>query len=569
MLKFDSRNIKYKKPFGAVSTHQRVYILFPVHKSIRAKGVGICVRGEKLKKFDLHFAGSEGDYDNYKLEFTLTTPGIYYYRFEILTDKGVLFVGRDDECHAIIGDWLPEWQLTCYGDEYVTPEWLKGGVIYHIFPDRFNRKEDGVRPIKGAFKEWHEPLTIVDPDGVYRANDFYGGNALGVVEKLPYLKNLGVTCIYFSPIFESYSNHRYDTADYTKIDRLFGSEKDFKTLIDKANEQGISIILDGVFNHTGADSIYFNKFNTYPDKGAYQSKDSKYHNWFTFSDFPDEYDCWWGCTVVPTVSRQAEDFQNFIAGEGGVIDKWTRLGVKGWRLDVVDELSTLFVRKIRSAVKRASPEAVVIGEVWEDASTKESYGEKRTYFLGKELDGVMNYPFRRAILDAIRLKDGFEFKNAVLSIMENYPKPSLDCCMSLIGTHDTMRIINELAEVEVPATKQEKLDYVLTAEERKKGVRRLKIASALQFFLPGVPTVYYGDEIGMEGYEDPINRRPYAWDNQDEELLNHYVMLGKLHKEFGLCDVEINALKHIVEIKRGDYKLTVDLKNEGFEISKK
>ncbi|MBQ8178686.1 MAG: glycoside hydrolase family 13 protein, partial [Clostridia bacterium] len=223
---------------------------------------------------------------------------------------------------------------------------------------------------------------------------------------------------------------------------------------------------------------------------------------------------------------------------------------------------------IREAAKRVSPETVVIGEVWEDASTKESYGEKRTYFLGKELDGVMNYPFRTAILNAIRLKDGIEFKKAVLSIMENYPKPSLDCCMSLIGTHDTVRIINELAEVKIPATKQEKLDYVLTAEEKEKGVRRLKMASAMQFFLPGVPTVYYGDEIGMDGFEDPINRRPYAWNNQNAELLSHYVMLGKLHKEFGLCDTEVHALKHIVEIKRGTYKLIVDLEKESFDIVK-
>ena len=208
----------------------------------------------------------------------------------------------------------------------------------------------------------------------------------------------------------------------------------------------------------------------------------------------------------------------------------------------------------------------MIGEVWEDASTKESYGEKRTYFLGKELDGVMNYPFRTAILDAIRKKDGLEFKKAVLTIMDNYPKASLDCCMSLIGTHDTVRIINELAEVKIPKTKQEKLDYVLTDAEREMGVRRLKMASALQFFLPGVPTIYYGDEIGMEGFEDPINRRPYQWNNQNKELLNHYMMLGRLHKEFGLEDTEINALKHIIEIKRGAYRLIVDLKNERTEI---
>ncbi len=568
MLKFDSRNLTYKTPFGAVKTHQRVRILFPVHKSLNARGVGMVLRGKTERKLDLHFSGSESSYDFYKVELSLNEAGIYYYRFEIYVADKVLFVGRDGEGKALQGDWLPEWQLTCYENSYATPTWLKGGVIYHIFPDRFNRVENGSRPVKGPFKEWGEELTIVDPDGTYRANDFYGGNALGVIEKLPYLKELGVTAIYFSPVFESYSNHRYDTADYTKIDRLFGTEGEFKKLIDEAEKLGIGIILDGVFNHTGADSIYFNKFDTYPEKGAYQSKESKYHDWFTFTEFPDVYDCWWGCTVVPTVSRTCNEFQEFITGEGGVIDKWTRLGVKGWRLDVVDELSTPFVRKIRKAAKRVSPEIAVIGEVWEDASTKESYGEKRTYFEGEELDGVMNYPFRRAIIDLFKDKNGLAFKNSVMTIMENYPKCSLDCSMSLVGTHDTVRIINALAEVKIPQTKQEKLDYKLTAKEREKGVRRLKIASALQFFLPGIPTVYYGDEIGMEGFEDPINRRPFSWDNLNLELLRHYQTLGKLHAEFGLECAEINALKDVVEIKRGAYVLRVNVKEESFEIIK-
>ncbi len=566
MLKFDSRNLTYKTPFGAVKTHQRVRILFPVHKSLNARGVGMVLRGKTERKLDLHFSGSEKDYDFYKVEFSLNEAGVYYYRFEIYVTDRVLFVGRDSAGKALQGDWLPEWQLTCYENSYFTPTWLKGGVIYHIFPDRFNRVENGTRPVKGPFKSWDEALTIVDPDGTYRANDFYGGNALGVIEKLPYLQDLGVTAIYFSPVFESYSNHRYDTADYTKIDRLFGTEEEFKKLIDEAEKYGIGIILDGVFNHTGADSIYFNKFDTYSEEGAYQSKESKYHKWFTFTDFPDVYDCWWGCTVVPTVSRTCKEFQDFITKEGGVIDKWTRLGVKGWRLDVVDELSTTFVRKIRNAAKRVSPEIAVIGEVWEDASTKESYGEKRTYFEGKELDGVMNYPFRKAIIELFKNKNGLEFKNSVMTIMENYPKCSLECSMSLVGTHDTVRIINTLAEVKIPKTKQEKLDYKLTDEEKEKGIRRLKIASALQFFLPGIPTVYYGDEIGMEGFEDPINRRPFAWNNVNYELLHHYQTLGKIHSEFGLKDVEINALKDVVEIKRGAYVLRVNIKEESFEI---
>lgn len=569
MLKFNSRNKTYKTPFGAVATHQRVRLLFPVHKSIGAMGVSLCLRENTVKKLDMHFAGSIGDYDNYKLEFTLSKEGVYYYRFEILTEKGILFVGKDDDGGAVIGDWLPEWQLSCYHNSYETPSWLKGGVIYQIFPDRFNRVEDGVRPVKGPFKNWEEPLTIVDPDGVYRANDFYGGNAKGVKEKLPYLKELGVTAIYFNPVFESFSNHRYDTGDYMKLDRLFGTEEEFKELIEEADKLGIGIILDGVFNHTGADSIYFNKFGTYKEKGAYQSKDSKYYSWYTFQYFPEEYTCWWGCTVVPTISRTCEEFQEYITGENGVIEKWNKLGVKGWRLDVVDEISTAFTRKIRKSAKKNNREVVVIGEVWEDASTKESYGEKRSYFYGEELDGVMNYPFRKAIIDAILTKDAVAFKRQIMTIMENYPRSSLECSMTLLGTHDTIRILNVLGEVKVPETKQEKLDYVLTEEEYNRGVRRLRIASCLQYFLPGIPTVYYGDEIGMQGFEDPINRRPYEWNNQNKELLSHYKMLGDVHKEFSRSGVEINAYGSMLEIKRGAYTLTVNLLKEEFSIEKK
>ncbi len=569
MLKFDSRNAQFKSPFGAVATDRRVQLFFPVHNSLKATGVLFVLRGKEEKKLNMTLVGNDGEYDKYSLDFSVPVAGVYYYRFEIVTDNGYLFVGRGEGGKAVMGDWLPEWQLTVFDKSYTTPEWLKGGVIYQIFPDRFYRVEDGVRPVKGPFKAWDEELTIIDPDGLYRANDFYGGNALGVMEKLPYLKELGVTAIYFCPIFKSFSNHRYDTADYTQIDPLFGSEEDFKELIERAKEYGIGIILDGVFNHTGADSIYFNKFGTFEEKGAYQSKDSRYYDWFTFTEFPDEYDCWWGITVVPTVSRNAREFQDFIAGEGGIIDKWTKFGVKGWRLDVVDELSTPFVRALRKAVKRNSDEVAIIGEVWEDASTKESYGEKRSYFFGEELDAVMNYPFRTAIIDLIKNKDTKAFKEDVLTIMENYPKQSLDCCMSLVGTHDTVRIINELAEVVTPPTKAERLAFRLTKEEYEKGIRRVKMASALQFFLPGVPSVYYGDEIGMQGFEDPINRHTFNWDNINEELLKHYQNLGALRKEFGKEETIISVTDDAVKVHRGGYELTVNVKEESLQIEKK
>ena len=565
MLLYDSRKLEYKTPFGAVKTHQGVTLTFPVNRSVNVTGVFVVIRKEdSSERINLPFSHVNGNYNVYLTTFKLEEVGIYYYRFEIETPCGTIFVGRADDGRAIAGDWLPEWQLTVYEDSYGTPEWLKGGIIYHIFPDRFARKDSPVRPKYGVFKEWSDEVTIRDEDGVYRANDFYGGNAMGIVEKLPYLHNLGVTAIYLSPVFESHSNHRYDTADYSKIDPVFGTEEEFETLIKKAEEYGISIILDGVFNHTGADSIYFNKFNHYDNLGAYQSKNSPYHDWFTFTNFPDEYACWWGITVVPTVSRNAVGFHDLITAENGIIDKWTKKGVKGWRLDVVDELSTEFVRKIRKACKR-NGDITVIGEVWEDASTKVSYGEKRSYFFGKELDGVMNYPYKDAIIALLTGGNVKDFINNIYEIAENYPACSLDSSMTLLGTHDTVRIMNSLSGARTPDSKVDRLHYKLTREEYSRGKSRLKLASLLQYFLPGVPTVYYGDEIGMQGYEDPINRRPYPMYGGDKEILAHYQKLGALRKEYRedfKGRMELYSKDGLLVLERGNVKAIINLSQE-------
>ncbi len=569
MLKYNSRDSKYKTPFGAAQCGSVVAFTFPVPEEYRASGVALAMRkGANTAMLGMKYLGSEDGEAYFGAEFTPREPGIYFYRFEIYTDGGTLFVGRDSDGGAVTGDWLPEWQLTVYVEGYATPEWLRNAVIYHIFPDRFCRVEDGKRPLYGKFKNWDEELTIADPDGVYRADDFYGGNIKGVRSKLPYLRDLGVTAIYFSPIFMSSSNHRYDTADYMKIDPLFGDEREFAEFVKEADAYGIKVILDGVFNHTGADSVYFNKFNRFDSVGAYNSKESPYYDWYTFTEYPDKYDCWWGCTVVPTVSRKAKDFREFIAGKDGVIDKWTRLGVKGWRLDVVDEISDEFVCEIRSACKRNSGEVAVIGEVWEDASTKVSYGEEREYLFGKELDGVMNYPFRNAISDVILRKDTRAFANVVNDIMENYPAQTLSSCMTLLGTHDTVRILNVFGARVAPATKEERLKYRLDDEERKTALRRLKMAVTLQFFLPGVPTIYYGDEVCMEGFEDPINRRPFTDEKADAELTALYKKLGSARREFGAAPLTLGRTPTTLTLMRGAYTAFIDLTSETVEIRK-
>ena len=413
------------------------------------------------------------------------------------------------------------------------PKTIEVGVIYHAFVDRFAKAGEAVQPRYGYLKDWDQKVTICEPDGSYRANDFYGGNFKGITSKLDYLASLGVTELYLSPIFEATSNHRYDTGDYLKIDPLLGTEEDFRNLIAEAKKRGIGVILDGVFNHSGADSVYFNQLGHYDSLGAYQSWDSPYHDWYYFDRFPDEYHSWWGCKVVPTLNKSAAGYRDLLFREGGVIDKWTGFGIDGWRLDVVDELPTDFVDLLRAAIKKANKDAVVIGEVWEDASTKVSYGTLRPYLTKGELDGVMNYPFKEAILSFCSYGGARAFGTKVMRIYENYPQDVLNSSMTLIGTHDTVRAINALSGVDVSFTsKEQRLNMTLSDEAYRLAKRRLKIASLLQFLLPGVPSVYYGDEAGLQGYEDPMNRAPYPWGKEDEELVAHYRFLGGLRKKY-------------------------------------
>lgn len=571
LVPFDSRNEKYKSPFGAVSTRRKVDILFPVAKELNADRVKLFLRrNDHSVGYELAKRGEEDGYDLFSADFMVEIAGTYRYRFEIYSGETVYYCGKGKGGEAIIGEWLPEWQLSVYQSHYTTADFIKGGVVYQIFCDRFCASGNAPAPRYGVTKNWNEDVTIRDPDGLYRANDFYGGDFDGITSKIDYLKGLGVTALYLSPVFESSSNHRYDTGDYLKIDPVLGGEEGFARFMSACEEAGIAVILDGVFNHTGADSVYFNKFGHYPDLGAYQSKNSPYYDWFTFYDYPDEYTCWWGCTVVPTVARDANGYHELIAGEGGVIETRIKQGVKGWRLDVVDELSEYFVKKIRERVKKTDPDALVLGEVWEDASTKYSYGEEREYFFGDDLDGVMNYVFKDAINAYVMGGSAEEFVDRVLTIMENYPKESLDVCFTLIDSHDTVRAINVYAGVGGEGmSKDEKKAYRLSESEYELGKRRMKIASCLQYFLPGVPSLYYGDEAGLQGFEDPLNRRPYPWGKEDSELLEHYRTLGRLRSEYRKDFTEaavVSRENDKVSITRGRVTLEVDAKRLSYDI---
>ena len=538
---FDSRSTKYKSVFGAVKRDVRINfrLLLPVDNGgCHAARMVLYPDDGGIQYFDFWPTNNYEDGCRWwELYFQPAKTGLFWYSFEYDNLYGTHHVFKGDRSQGYIGDSGPSWQLTVYDAAYRTPDWLKGGVIYQIFPDRFlcsGQPKNNVpsdRIIKNDpsfFPEW-EP----DSQGKMKNNDYYGGDLKGIESKLDYLKSLGVNCIYLNPIFESHSNHRYNTADYSKVDPLLGNEKDFKSLCDEAARRDMHIILDGVFSHTGDDSIYFNKYKRYKgDPGAYNSKDSKYYKWYKFDKWPDEYKSWWGIDVLPEVIEEDPDYLDYITGPGGIVEKWLNLGADGFRLDVADELPDVFLDKLRERVKAVKPYAVILGEVWEDASNKISYGIRRRYLQGAELDTVMNYPFAQDIIDFVRTADADDFLEKVTTIMENYPAPVADILMNHLSTHDTARILSVLGGEDCEGKDRRwQFSHPLTFAQYEKAVNMLYIASALQYTLPGVPSLYYGDEAGMSGYKDPFNRGIYPWGKEDERLVSWYKMLGKFRSE--------------------------------------
>lgn len=469
--------------------------------------------------------------------------GLFYFGFDFLSNGEKMRViqsltdGLPEICRDDRGDGA--FALTVYDRKYPAPMDWYGGIIYHIFVDRF-AKSGKCQPKSYAVMndDWYggEPQYPEYP-GAYVANDmFFGGDLWGVKEKLDYLESLGVTVIYLSPIFEARSNHKYDTGDFEKVDSMFGGKRALTSLLNAAKKRGISVILDGVFNHTGSDSKYFNKYGTYKNLGAYQSEKSKYHKWFSFGESRDEYTSWWGIDILPRVNSYDSDYINYINGENGIIDRYTELGVSGWRLDVVDELPDNFVDSLAARVHKSFKDEghtpIVIGEVWEDASCKISYGQRRRYFQGEQLDSVMNYPVRSALIEYMKSGDAELMTLALHTIWEHYPAEVVHSLMNLLGTHDTARIITCLAgDPADEYSNAELLKKRMTPEQYAMGERLVKLSYLINATIPGIPSIYYGDEVGMEGYGDPFNRMPFPWGRENKSLLEHYRAVGQIRRE--------------------------------------
>ena len=514
-----------KAPFGAIKINQDVRISVEADESYNLKNIKwIILKGDnKVGEVDL-IRESKKYYQGEFNEFN--ESGLYFYYFEVEVDingnNRKLFYGKnynDGNVCEYSYENLNKYQITVHED-FEIPSWYKEGIMYNIFVDRFNngnRNKKPSNPKENSFiyANWSDtPMYIRDKNDEIIRWDFYGGNLKGIIEKLPYLSKMGVSIIYLNPIFESPSNHKYNTGDYKKIDPMFGDEEILKELIEKANTKGISIILDGVFSHTGADSKYFNKFGNYDELGAYQSKDSKYSSWYTFNKFPEDYKCWWGVKDLPNVNELNKSYMNYIIyEEDSVINKWTSMGIKGWRLDVADELPTEFIKEFRKELKKNDSESILIGEVWEDASNKISYNEIRSYIVGNQLDSVMGYPFRDNIVSFLKGNiTSKELNNKFMTIKENYPKESFKANLNLISSHDVPRIKTELNYDEA----------------------MVKLAVATQMTFEGVPYIYYGDEAGLCGGTDPDNRKTYPWKNEDENMIEFYKESINTRKQYNV-----------------------------------
>lgn len=529
----NSQNEAYRSPFGAVKLGEKIRIYLELEHDANVI--------LKLFRFD----GSNEDIimnrDNFKSSFkknfylayidTENSLGLINYYFKVIKDGEIFYYGNNRKLIGGIGELYREnpnpYQVTVYRD-FTVPKWYKEGIIYQIFVDRFfNGNENSVvnSPKHNSFiySDWYDdPIYIRDREGKIAKWDFYGGNLRGVIKKLPYIKSLGATIIYFNPIFEAQSCHKYDTGNYEKIDSMFGDEEDFKELCIKAKKLGIRIILDGVFSHTGDDSKYFNKYGNYNSLGAYQSPNSPYYGWYRFYNYPNSYECWWGIDNQPNVNELNESYIKYIVtGKESIISKWINLGASGWRLDVADELPDTFIKLIKARIKSDNKENVLIGEVWEDASNKVSYSMKREYLFGDELDSVTNYPLRAGIISFVKGDiTSKEISDIIMSLYENYPKESFFSNMNLLGNHDTERIFTSL----------------------ENNFMALKLAIAIQMLLPGVPLIYYGDEAGLVGKSDPDNRKAFPWGRGNTEI-------GDYYRE--LCAIR----NHNDVIKAGEFKI--------------
>lgn len=548
------RELKFTVPdntdvslFGALRSGTSVRAELRVPKSVGAERVSFKIHSDgyegevRYKTYPMKNAPSVENEDVFyiildtkklSVELVDCEYGLFYYKYVVSAAGKELHLGGERPTELMDSWENGERQLMIYAEDATSSRRMKRGIIYHVFVDRF--KSSGRCAVKDGCEldpDWENGIPQYGPypGADVKNNVFFGGDLYGIVEELPYIASLGASTIYLSPVFEADSNHKYDTADYLTVDSMFGGDGALRHLCEEAERYGISIMLDGVFNHTGSDSLYFNKQGRFSTVGAYQSKESRYYDWYSFESYPDKYESWWGVQILPRVNSSNDAYISFICDE--VVEKWMKAGVSHWRLDVADELSDKFLSALAKKVHSMSDDAQIIGEVWEDASDKVAYGNRRHYLSSGQLSSVMNYPLRSAVLSYINNGDSDALRRATEGLYRRYPKHVSDTLMNFLGTHDTERALtifgdrdyHELTNAELSVRK-------MKPEDRASAKRKLCQAYAMICALPGIPCVFYGDEVGLEGYRDPFCRKPFPWNNMDVELLEIYRSLGMLRK---------------------------------------
>ncbi len=544
LIRYNSREEFYKAPFGCLLQDQTLNIKIALSDSLSVWNVNLVLTldGEDDCYYCMDRVGTTEDgFGLFSTAVTIHDAGLYFYHFQY-ESYGTPHVICHDAYHKPMLDDGDRWQVTVTKPDFYVDPAFAGKVMYQIFPDRFAKS--GRPSVAGKIQPYwvHRdtkecPAFLPNEKGEILNNDFYGGNLAGITEKLLYIRSLGVSVIYLNPIFMAFSNHRYDTADYKQIDPMLGNEGDLRQLLQRAHELGMKVLLDGVFSHTGCRSVYFDKENEFGN-GAYNRKNSPYYSWYRFSEYPDKYESWWGIDTLPCVDELNPSYLNYILyDEDSVVKHWLRLGIDGFRLDVVDEIPDEFLRRFKEVLRKENPSALLLGEVWEDASNKISYSERRKYFLGEELDSVMNYVYKDAIIGFVRQEiDAKEFGERAMRLFENYPPQVIHSVMNILSTHDTPRIATTLTGAWYQ-TREERAYRTPSEAERMKSKKRQRVAVFLQYCLPGMPCIYYGDEIGMEGFEDPFNRRFFDWENANEDVYNFYRTMGMLKNNYRALQV--------------------------------
>ena len=496
-----SGKIYYRNPYGAVPCDTPVLLRCDYSEFVSAPKLYFRYEAfDSCRDFSFDADNVSSNNGIFTAEYNLPAAafneaGLYFYHF-----------------YAENGEKTEEYQITVYEKDLTVPKWFLNTVIYQIFPDRFNKAQDSrakAKPNSFIYSDWNDlPVYIKDSENRIIRWEFFGGNLKGIQEKIDYIKKLGADTVYINPVFEARSNHRYDTADYHKIDSLLGGDEAFEELVDNMKKENIHIVLDGVFNHTGKCSKYF---------ATCKEENSPYADWYNFYE-DGTYDCWWGVDDLPAINKSCKSFAEFTAdSKNSVVRYWSRKGIDGWRLDVADELSDVMLQKIRSAAEKEIDEPVIIGEVWENASNKMSYGQRKMYFTKPELHTHTNYVFRDTLLSFFAGQtNGYEAASVFENIRETYPRHNFLAQVNMTSSHDVERLMTMMLNI--------------TNSDRQLAMDLVKCYSLIQFTAAGVPLVYYGDETCLEGGKDPDNRRTYPWGKEDHSMIEWFANLAQMRK---------------------------------------